>query len=242
MHRNGVSQNGIARTLGINFRTVHKYMRLNEIPKLEHARLDYSNYLPDIRKDMANGVPLMEIYSHICDQGFKGCFKSFWNRFHNEAKSMKGEKNLEKQQQLQLKKRFSVLSPKKISIYLTYKDLNNIPTVTHRQQMIKLVEKNELIRTLYQLFLSFRKTLLSKHPERLDEWLNEALKTGIDKLKAFARSLKMDIRSVKNAIRFDYNSGMVEGCVNRLKNIKRQMYGRASLDLLKRKVILSNTG
>lgn len=52
----------------------------------------------------------------------------------------------------------------------------------------------------------------------------------------------MDLQAVLNAITMDYNSGMVEGCVNRLKNIKRQMYGRASFELLKRKVILSGAG
>lgn len=61
-------------------------------------------------------------------------------------------------------------------------------------------------------------------------------------LNTFVNGLKRDIAAVYNAINTNWSSGMVEGNVNRLKNIKRQMYGRASFELLKRKVILSNTG
>lgn len=51
-----------------------------------------------------------------------------------------------------------------------------------------------------------------------------------------------DYKAVLNAVLYPSSSGSVEGNINRLKNIKRQMYGRAGLELLKRKVILSVSG
>jgi transposase len=54
--------------------------------------------------------------------------------------------------------------------------------------------------------------------------------------------MKRDIPVIYNAILTNWSSGKVGGNVNRLKNIKRQMYGRAGFGLLKRKVVLSNTG
>lgn len=57
-------------------------------------------------------------------------------------------------------------------------------------------------------------------------------------LKSFARGLMADIVAVENGIRMSWSNGVVEGHVNRIKSIKRQMYGRASFELLRRKVIL----
>jgi len=54
--------------------------------------------------------------------------------------------------------------------------------------------------------------------------------------------LLRDIKAVKNGINMPWSNGAVEGHVNRIKSIKRQMYGRACFDLLRKKVILSQTG
>ena len=61
-------------------------------------------------------------------------------------------------------------------------------------------------------------------------------------LRTFAKGLLRDIEAVKNGINMRWSNGSVEGHVNRIKSIKRQMYGRASFDLLRKKVILSQTG
>jgi len=59
---------------------------------------------------------------------------------------------------------------------------------------------------------------------------------------AFAGGLLRDITAVENGINMRWSNGAVEGPVNRLKSIKRQMYGRASFELLRKKVILSQSG
>ena len=68
------------------------------------------------------------------------------------------------------------------------------------------------------------------------------LKTPLPGLRSFAKGMLSDIEAVENAIRSEWSNGKVEGHVNRLKIIKRQMYGRASFELLRKKVILSQTG
>ncbi|MCG6191299.1 transposase [Maribellus maritimus] len=50
------------------------------------------------------------------------------------------------------------------------------------------------------------------------------------------------MKAVQNAIQLKWSNGPVEGHVNRIKSIKRQMYGRASFELLRRKVLLSQSG
>jgi len=61
-------------------------------------------------------------------------------------------------------------------------------------------------------------------------------------LKTFTRGLLRDIEAVENGINMPWSNGMVEGHVNRIKSIKRHMYWRASFELLRKKVILSQTG
>lgn len=243
MHRDGVSMNGISKTMGLNFRTVHKYINQTKLPKIgSKASIDYHPYLEVIRSGVSNGTPLTKIHNDITKLGFKGSFRTFWSHFHECSKDLKGEKNLAKDETEIIKSRFTVLSASRMAIYLSYNDIEAIPVEAHKKQIKQLIEKCELIKTLRDLIVAFKTILKSKEIQHFNDWLDTAYKTGKRKIKTLVNGIKMDIQSVHNAIMMDYNSGMVEGNVNRLKNIKRQMYGRASFELLKRKVILSSTG
>ncbi|MFF5396683.1 transposase [Peribacillus butanolivorans] len=71
----------------------------------------------------------------------------------------------------------------------------------------------------------------------LQKWLKEVEKSGIKEIKQFAHYLQSDWTAVKHALLYPWSNGLVEGHVNRLKMIKRQMYGRAKFDLLFKKVL-----
>jgi transposase len=72
-------------------------------------------------------------------------------------------------------------------------------------------------------------------------WLAKAMTAeAVKALRSFAESLKKDEAAVRAALRLEWSNGQVEGQVNRLKTIKRQMYGRAEFDLLRKRVL--NTG
>ena len=58
-------------------------------------------------------------------------------------------------------------------------------------------------------------------------------------LRSFTAGLRRDHHAVVNGLTLPYSSGPVEGHVNRIKMIKRQMYGRANLDLLRKRVLLA---
>ena len=66
------------------------------------------------------------------------------------------------------------------------------------------------------------------------------MNTTIKKLETFIKGIILDEKAVKNAIDYTQSNGIVEGLVNKLKTIKRTMYGRAGLELLKRKMVLTN--
>jgi len=80
----------------------------------------------------------------------------------------------------------------------------------------------------------FHAMMRSKDETRLDPWIATAASS---KLAAFAAGVEADKDAVAAAISSPWSSGQVEGTVNRLKSIKRQMYGRAKLDLLKARIM-----
>ncbi len=73
----------------------------------------------------------------------------------------------------------------------------------------------------------------------LNTWLADARRSGVRALETFAVGLEQDGAAIQAAITTPWSSGQAEGQITRLKLIKRQMYGRASFDLLRRRVLLA---
>jgi transposase len=79
----------------------------------------------------------------------------------------------------------------------------------------------------------------ARDPERLEPWLARAQASTLPAFQDFAQGLKSDHAAVQAAVRLAWSTGPVEGQINRLKMLKRQMYGRANLDLLTRRFLLA---
>ena len=72
----------------------------------------------------------------------------------------------------------------------------------------------------------------------LDSWIDRARSSGMAiELRRFANGLNSDIKAVKAALELPWSNGQTEGQVNRLKLVKRQMYGRANFDLLRKRFL-----
>ncbi|HEY3087502.1 MAG TPA: transposase [Jatrophihabitantaceae bacterium] len=86
----------------------------------------------------------------------------------------------------------------------------------------------------------FAKILTGLRGERLDTWIDQVHADDLPALHSFTAGLKTDHLAVVNGLTLTHNSGAVEGNVNRIKMIKRQMYGRAKFDLLRKRVLLAS--
>jgi transposase len=73
--------------------------------------------------------------------------------------------------------------------------------------------------------------------DSLDKWLVQAENSQIIEFVRFAGGLRSDYKAVKAALTYAWSNGQVEGQVNRLKLIKRQMYGKAGFALLRKRGI-----
>jgi transposase len=81
---------------------------------------------------------------------------------------------------------------------------------------------------------AFGDMLTGRHGDRLDAWIAAVEADDLPELHSYANGLKRDYDAVRNGLTLTHSSGAVEGQVNRIKMIKRQMFGRAKLDLRKR--------
>ena len=79
----------------------------------------------------------------------------------------------------------------------------------------------------------------TKKAAAFDTWLDEAQHSTITILQTFVHGLRLDYDAIKTAMTSIWSNGQVEGQVNKLKLNKRQMYGRASFDLLRKRVLLA---
>jgi hypothetical protein len=87
--------------------------------------------------------------------------------------------------------------------------------------------------TMHALAMRFGGLLRGGTVDRLDIWLNAARASGIYGMRRFVRTLRQDIEAVRNAVLEPWINGQTESQINRLKTLKRGMYGRAGVDLLR---------
>lgn len=85
----------------------------------------------------------------------------------------------------------------------------------------------------------FAALVRGRKPEHLDPWLQQAQDSALPALQRFARRMSSDYDAVRAAVTLAWSNGQVEGQINRLKTLKRQMYDRASLDLLECRFLLA---
>ena len=105
--------------------------------------------------------------------------------------------------------------------------------------MEKLCQLFPAIDNAKELAQEFTRIVRERSPGKFNEWLRSATRSTLKEFVSFARGLSDDYQAVQNALRYEWSNGQLEGHVNRLKLIKRQMYGRAKFDLLRARVLHS---
>ena len=90
------------------------------------------------------------------------------------------------------------------------------------------------------LAMRFRGILRAKNPDQIEPWIDDAIDTELEEIVRFARVLHRDLEAVKNAIELPWNNGQAEGQINRLKTLKRAMYGRARPELMRARMLPLN--
>jgi transposase len=87
--------------------------------------------------------------------------------------------------------------------------------------------------------MRFRGILRGSDPSRLVSWMNDAQCSSLHSLRRFVLFLRRDVEAVCNAISERWSNRQTSGQINRLKPLKRSMYGRASIELFRARMLPS---
>jgi hypothetical protein len=106
-----------------------------------------------------------------------------------------------------------------------------------QQPLLAHILQHSVVAATYKLAQSFTHLVRERHADELLGWLKQCHTSAFTELRHFASGLRKDYAAVLAALTLPWSSGPVEGAVTRLKLLKRQMYGRAHLDLLRIRVL-----
>src|SRR5260221_14101242 len=110
-------------------------------------------------------------------------------------------------------------------------------TVKQQAQLLRLRQGEAAFSVTYQLVQAFIALLHQQTDQGLTQWLEQAQKSAIAELISFAKGLVRDEAAVRAGLSLKWSQGQGAGAVNRLKLMKRSMYGRAKFDLLRIRVL-----
>ena len=239
LHRQGVSQRGIARALSINRATVRKFIGAGTFPeRAPHKRAGsiLDPYIPYIHRRWAEGCEnAIQLWREIEALGYGGkaaMLRRYARRLRARLRGLTPE---QRATFLAEAKTFEAPSAKRATWWLVgpTEELDK-EQWAFVEQLCRLCPQTEPVRELAR---GFRKMVSEQRPEELDAWLDAAENSEVAEIENFARALRRDYEAVGAALEYEWSSGQVEGQINRLKLIKRQMYGRASFDLLRQRVL-----
>jgi transposase len=113
------------------------------------------------------------------------------------------------------------------------------PWARRTQRLAHLRAQQSELAEAIALTEDFAQLVRQRQGVQLDPWLERAAKSTLGMFQRFAQGLRDDYAAVKAGMTLPWSTGPVEGHMNRLKMLKRQMFGRARLDLLSRRFLLA---
>lgn len=244
LHRAGMSGRAIARELYMSRHIVQRYLSSDGFPErapgsgrrpIGKSKLDpYLMYLRE--RWNAGSYSGSRLFCEIKERGYTGSASLL--------RHLLGEWRTElppKRRQGQPRKPRLSSQPKKRHLssrgaaFLMILSPSKLTKVQHQQ--IEQINLTEELRTVYLLSQEFVTLLKERQAVALDSWLKRAKESRVTELGSFVNGIRRDYAAVHAACSLPWSNGTTEGHVNRLKFLKRQMFGRAHLDLLRVKVL-----
>ena len=133
------------------------------------------------------------------------------------------------------KERAKAVSPRALRWLLSRKreDLDQ----EEQSQLDQLLNLSPQVETIYTLLQGFLTMVRERKHQDLHSWMEQAVKSGIPEMRSFVNGIKRDYEAVHAALCLPWSQGITEGKVNKLKTLKRVMYGRAGFPLLRQRLL-----
>jgi transposase len=244
LHRQGCSLTAIAAQVGLSRPTVRKYVRAGAFPEraprrtLLRAGSESTVYL---QQRWAEGCrDAKALWEELRARGFRGSLRMVQRAVAGwrEAPGRRGRQpDAPAAEPGSPLPRPRPLSPRQ-ALWLLLRPAEDL-TAEEGRMRARLVEGSEEIRAALALVESFRRMVRTRDRAALDPWLQAAEAADAPEMRGLAASLRRDYAAVDAALAHPWSSGPVEGLVTKVKLIKRLMFGRGNVDLLRRRVLLA---
>jgi transposase len=236
LHNQGMSQQEISRTLHMERKTIRRFLRAGQFPeraKPHRKPPGVTAFQEYLNRRWAEGCHnATKLWHEIQAQGYAGG-RSTMARFVFTLRT-NGTKYFRKTMAPRQPK-VKPPSPRQAAMLLARRPEKLQPD--EQQLLAKLNECCPEIPVLYELTQRFAAVFRDKQSDALLTWLDDARRTGLPEIGRFCDGLLRDAAAVTAAVTLPWSNGQVEGQIHRLKLVKRQMYGRAKFNLLRRRVL-----
>ena len=253
LYRAGVAQRAIARQLGVSRKLVAHFVSSPAFPERSpgsgqgsSGKSKLTRFIPYLRERWLAGIHKSpQLFQEIKEQGYTGSssllrhFLASWQADLPPKLERRKPRRLERQKP-QKPRRATAPSQRRLSsrkasflMILPPEKLTDV----ERKHIEQICLGSSELCTTYLLSQEFVIMLKNREAEALDGWLKRAKESRVSQLNSFVNGISRDYAAVRAAFSLSWSNGTTEGHVNRLKFLKRQMFGRAHLDLLRVKVL-----
>jgi transposase len=239
LHNQGLSRRAIADRLGLDRGTVRRYVEADSFPERATRRSTsrgLTPFLDYLRQRWEEGCHnAAQLAAELKEQGYTGSYYAVRRLLARWRPQQEGPREPGKGA-TQARRMPERPSSCRVA-WLFLKDQAALEA-EERTFLDRLYERCAELKAAAAAARAFTAMLHERRAEDFDSWLAQLQGDPMAKeLCAFGESLKRDEAAVRAALSLEWSNGQVEGQVNRLKTIKRQMYGRAKFDLLRKRVL-----
>jgi transposase len=244
-HQQGWTLDAIAQQVGLSRRTVQRYLQSPTFPERQprHGRgrslLDpyKATLLAGWNNGCRNG---WHLFRTIRSQGFRGQYGivALYVRRMRQAQGLAPQQRRSDQPLPTVTEApRRPLTPRRATGLVLRPSERS--TVQDHHQRTQLPQQSAELAEAVALAQDFAGLVRQRQPARLEPWLARAATSPLPPFRRLAKGLRADLAAVEAAVTLPWSQGPIEGQINRLKLLKRQMFGRARLDLLARRFLLA---
>jgi transposase len=245
LHRQGWTARAMAQQVGLSLRTVQRDLRTATFAGRKRrsdpgdSRLNpYKPYL--LERWDAGCYTAMRLFRELQQRGYAGSYAlvaAYARRLRQAQGLAPGQRRPRQSLPPVAEPVCQPLTPRRASWLVLRRETKR--TEAEAQQLTQLRAQQGEVPEAIALAQEFVALVRQRHPEALEPWLKRAMTSPLEALHRFATGLSEDYAAVKAGVTLPWSSGPVEGHINRLKMLKRQMFGRARLDLLSCRFLLA---
>jgi transposase len=248
LHHQGWTAPAIAQQVGVSLRTVQRDLQsatfLGRQRRSDRGRSLLNPYKAVLLERWNAGCrTAMRLFRDLQRRGYAGSYglvAAYARRLRQAQGLTPGQRRARQLLPMVAESPYQPLTPRRATWLVLRRAEQR--TAAEAEQLAQLRAQQADVAEAIDLAQDFATLVRHRQPMQLDPWLQRATTSALQAVRRFAKGLYEDYDAVKAGVTLPWSTGPVEGHINRLKMLKRQMFGRARLDLLSHRFVRALAG